>query len=157
VRATDAVWAQGGEHDAPKRESRKAAAVAPRPYGAAIATAAVATLMGLGVTFGVIAMLDKKAPADAPPRPAPSTAMSLSRPSAEATTTIASGVASSPPPAAPSTEPAPSANANNDSPPATASGKLVPAAPNSRPRSSGTLAPLPKPTPTKLDIQRDLP
>ncbi|MBX3188106.1 MAG: protein kinase [Labilithrix sp.] len=123
----------------PKRESQKPAG---RPYAAAIATAAVATLMGVAVTIGIISMLEKK-PADPialPPRV-----------SASATTTIASA---SPEPVAPSSAPASSEPAASSLPVASASGKLLPAAPTARPAGP---PPSPKPTPTKLDIQRDLP
>jgi len=145
-------------------------AAAPKParsLGTAVVTAALATLTGVGATYGVITMLDKRSgpdPRGAPARSAPVTNASVAvapsapvldagaAPSVEPVST-SSALPATEAPDAQATTPTPSTrpSGNNGSPPASGSGKL-PALPG--PRSSATA----RPTSTKpLDIQRDLP
>ncbi len=136
--------------------ARASGAPAKRPIGVAVATAAVATLMGVGVTFGVIAMLEKK-----PVEPAHTTSTSsITPPRAMASVTTTVTIATS--------APAASASGSAAAPPGSgasvpASASTAPAKPSTsssgRPSGTGTSVPtLPRPTSTKpLDIQRDLP
>ena len=147
--------------------ARSSGAPPKRPIGVAIATAAVATLMGVGATFGVIAMLEKK-PVDQPRATTPSSDSGPLAASASVTTTvtIASGAppASVSPPAASESGPAaasPSAGASGASAATSASTASAKPSTSSTARPSGSGAPVPlqpRPTSTKpLDIQRDLP
>ena len=142
-----------------KRSSgaRASGAPAKRPIGVAVATAALATLMGVGVTFGVIAMLEKK-PVEAAHTPTVSTSATPPRASASATTTVT--IATGAPAASPSGSAAapPGSGAAAPASASTASAKPSTSS-TARPSGTGTSVPaLPRPTSTKpLDIQRDLP
>jgi serine/threonine-protein kinase len=158
-RAPAAAGAKAEAKPAAKRPSgARTSKPQKRPIGVAVATAAVATLMGVGVTFGVIAMLEKKPPGEAVRPTAP---MASAPPSASATTTVtiasgtASAAASVPGPTATGPAAAPAASPASVS---TASAKPS-TSPSGRPGPRGTSVPaLPRPTSTKpLDIQRDLP
>ena len=136
--------------------ARASGAPAKRPIGVAVATAALATLMGVGVTFGVIAMLEKK-----PVEPAHTTTVSTGatppRESASATTAVTSATGA--PAASPSGSAAPpGSGALTPASASTASAKPSTSS-TARPSGTGTSVPrLPRPTSTKpLDIQRDLP
>lgn len=168
----------GARRSSGSRPSAKQAA-AKRPIGAAIVTAAIATLTGVGATFGIIAMLDKKTPpTDSGITTTTSTATFASgKPatSTVSTVTIASGVASgvTAPSASPSGVPsaAPSAG-SSEVPPSTSSARRAPSSTASLSTASakpstpsptgrngaGGAPPVPRPSSTKpLDIQRDLP
>jgi len=140
----------------PAKVGRPASASPPKPIGAAIATAAVATLLGAFVTFGTITMLDKRSANEAAQAPASSGAAARAAPSASAETTIAT-LAS----AAPSTTPRPPPSAVASGAPsaapvnsATSSAKVT--TPSAR-ATGAPLTPLPRPSTSPLDIQRDLP
>ncbi|HSO38871.1 MAG TPA: serine/threonine-protein kinase [Labilithrix sp.] len=133
-----------GDKSAPREKGRGAAPPAPKPIGAALITAAVATLLGVGVTFGVITVLDKRAVTEAAQPLATSDAGARGAPSASAETTTAT-LPSAAPSASTSASPPPSA-----APSASASGRAP--SPSGRP-----LPPLPRPSARPLDIQRDLP
>ncbi len=128
---------------------------AKRPIGVAIGTAALATLTGVGVTFAIIAMLDKKPESDGAGGISTTTSSVSRAPSSASTmtTTVASG--------SPSSSPSGATSAPTASTVSTASSK--PGTPSGS-RSAGTGStssaphPAPRPTSTKpLDIQRDLP
>ena len=138
----------------PSAGSAKAAAAkakpGKRPFGVALVTAALATLTGVAVTFGIIATLDKKPP---PITPVPASTTSM--------TAIPSGSATAAPSTMPSATPSgaaamPSASPSS-APLSTASAK--PGTPSTTVRSgTGVTHPVPRPSSTKpLDIQRDLP
>jgi serine/threonine-protein kinase len=138
-----------------KRPSGARASGAPekRPLGVAVVTAAVATLMGVGVTFGVIAMLEKKPPAE------PVRATSSSTTTTAPSVTIASGTPSAAV-APPSASASGSVAAPASSPASVSTASAKPSTSSTgRPSGNGTSVPaLPRPTSTKpLDIQRDLP
>ena len=151
---------RGARPSAGSAAKAKASPVArKRPFAVALVTAALATLTGVGVTFGVIATLDKKPP---PVTPVP-------EPTTSTTSASAAGVASAAPSgsatAAPSTMPSaapsgagatPSAS-QSSAPLSTASAK--PGTPSTTVRNGGGVThPVPRPSSTKpLDIQRDLP
>ena len=122
------------------KPARSSAPPAPKPIGAAIATAAAATLLGVGVTFGTITMLDKKTPEAAAPATS-SRAANRATPSSAETNVATPPSASAAPSAVPSAAPS-----------ATASGKA--AVPSARPTG---VVPVPRPSARPLDIQRDLP
>jgi serine/threonine-protein kinase len=128
----------------PAKAARASAPSAPKPIGAALITAAVATLLGVGVTFGTITILDKKTVETSPAAPSGSLA-SRATPSASVETNVATL-----PSATPSVSATPSASA--PIPSATSSGKAP--APSARPTGVG---PVPRPSAKPLDIQRDLP
>jgi serine/threonine-protein kinase len=144
---------------APTSEPKRPAP-AKRPLAVAVATAAGATLTGVGVTFLVISMIGKK-PVD--PRPpslsAPATETAPSASAAPLAPPSATASATPPASAEPSADAAPSASSSGRSAPlSTASAK--PGTPSSaRTGTRGTsFPPLPRPSSTKpLDIQRDLP
>jgi len=146
-------------------------AKAKKPIAMALATAAIATLTGLGVTFGVISALEKKEGTDAPvPAKTTSSSTTTSGSATAPTTTTAAPTASTTTPtgessAAPeplgatSATPAGSATGSAAKPPGTGAGAAGtrPAAPSGKlpslPVGSG-----PTTRPTKpLDINRDLP
>ncbi len=133
--------------------ARVSAPPAVKPIGAALITAAVATLLGVGVTFAVISMLDKKAADDLPARSSSADASAAPRPSAEATTSTAT-LASAAPPGSANPQASASSSVRNGSSSGPGSGKL-----GAAPPGSGTaVPPPPRPSSTKpLDIQRDLP
>ncbi|MBS2015496.1 MAG: serine/threonine protein kinase [Deltaproteobacteria bacterium] len=135
-----------------------------KPIGMALATAAVATLMGLGVTFGVISLLDKKQGNEVPPVPARTTSSSTTTSgSATAATTTAPSSSPSEVPSAPGSGPSSTPSA---APPVSAVAPTTKSSAGAVPRPSGGAGKLPSlpvgsgPTtrPTKpLDINRDLP
>jgi len=155
------------------RAKERRAVAPPRSSGKMIATAAVAIVAGLGVTYAAIHLVGRKGPEASPDprlgRPSSAEATSATVPSALPSGTEAreapalpasAGQAQAPDPtepaaplassapAAPSVHVAPSGRPrNNGSPPAYGSGKLPPAL---KPPASATST---KP----LDIQRDLP
>lgn len=143
------------------RASSRSAKPARRPLGVALATAAVATLTGVGATFFVISMVGKKPPDGEPGSATTSTSAPAIVKAAPEAATPASGHPSATPSAAPPTSAgaAPSASASERvAPLSTASAK--PGTPSSaRPSTAGTaVPPEPRPSSTKpLDIQRDLP
>ncbi len=127
----------------PAKAVRASAPPAPKPIGAALVTAAVATLLGVGVTFGTIAMLDKKA-ADGP---APSaTVATRPTPSASVETNVATL-----PSAVPSAAAAPSASSASSASVTPAVSGSAPVVPSARPTGA------PRPSAKPLDIQRVLP
>jgi serine/threonine protein kinase len=145
------------------RVSSSSSSKAPggRPIGVALVTAAIATLAGVGVTFGVIATLDKKAPvAPAMTTTSMTTSMTATA-SSSGERVVPSAAPSMTTSAMPSTEPSAATSAASASPssapPSTASAK--PGTPSTTVRSgTGNTHPVPRPTSTKpLDIQRDLP
>jgi serine/threonine-protein kinase len=149
----DEAGARGARASAGKKPA------APRPIGVAVITAALATLTGVGATFLVIALLEKKGPPD-PPR---ATSSALAPWSAAAP---ASAAASAPPPtvfvpappsaSAPAPPSVPAAASGSSS--SGGSGKLGGTAPSRSPGAGTAIPPLPRPTSTKpLDINRDLP
>jgi serine/threonine protein kinase len=169
ARASDAGKRPSGDAprgSRPSAGSAKAAAPAAkagkRPFGVALVTAALATLTGVAVTFGIIATLDKK-PAPVTPLAEPTTSMTGT--SAASAASAASAVPSGSATAAPSTMPsaAPSGAAampsasQSSAPLSTASAK--PGTPSTTVRNgTGVTHPVPRPSSTKsLDIQRDLP
>ena len=111
-----------------------------KPIGAALVTAAVATLLGVGVTFGTITILDRRSPEPGSPSTSGSTP-SRATPSASAETHVAT---------LPSTAPSAPASASA----ASASVSASAAAPSARPTGA---VPIPRPSTKPLDIQRDLP
>ncbi|MDB4939172.1 MAG: serine/threonine protein kinase [Labilithrix sp.] len=131
-----------------------------RPIGTALITAALASLTGVGVTFGVISMLDKKTTAT-------TTTATLSSSTASPMPSAApTGSASTAPSASASAAPATSASAPAE--PASASARpavshapaslSTASAKPSTPSSGRTPGTPPRPSSTKpLDIQRDLP
>lgn len=137
---------------------------APRPVGAAIATAAVATLTGVGVTFLVISLLGKSPGVTSPSSATTNQSAPSTTPSAHAAASIPaaepreapSALAAADAEAAADAAPSASASAQ-PAPLSTASPK--PGTPSSvrtgRPRTK--FPPLPRPSSTPLDIQRDLP
>jgi serine/threonine-protein kinase len=168
ARGDKAAARAGRGEEAGARGARASASKKPagaRPIGVALITAALATLTGVGATFLVIALLDKKGPPDPPV----AIASALAPPSAGATPSAAATPSASAPPRTVLVPAQPSGSASapaQPSVPASASGssssggsgKLGGTAP-SRATSAGTaIPPLPRPTSTKpLDINRDLP
>jgi eukaryotic-like serine/threonine-protein kinase len=160
AKAADAAKAKvpRDARDKPPREkgARVSASPKPKPIGAVLITAAVATLLGVGVTFGIITMLDKRAGTETPSASANASAGNRPAASAETTTstaTLASAAPSSTGSAGPASASA-SASASAPSSSASGSGKLA----NPAPPRSGVMPTLPRPSSTKpLDIQRDLP
>jgi serine/threonine protein kinase len=163
VRASDAGKRPSGNAVRGSRPSARSATAKPgkRPFAVALVTAALATLTGVGVTFGIIATLDKKTPVTPAPTPTlsmPST--STSRPSANP-----SGSATAAPSTMPSVMPSATASgaaatpsaSQSSAPLSTASAK--PGTPSTTVRNgTGVTHPVPRPSSTKpLDIQRDLP
>jgi eukaryotic-like serine/threonine-protein kinase len=130
---------------------------AKRPIGVALITAAIATLAGVGATFTIISMLDKKSTVGAGASASASAGPSAgARPSAmpSAVTIASGGVATGSADA--------SANAASSAPatPSVSTASAKPGTPSSaRPTTSATaVPPSTRPTSTKpLDIQRDLP
>lgn len=150
-----------------RRSSSSPHAPPKKPIGIALATAAVATLAGLGVTFGVITILDKKTPNDVVPVTAKTSSSSTTTSGAATTPSATAAESASAAASETPTEPL-SATPNSSSvtpPPSTAATGAKPVGTNgSRPAAgSGKLPGLPVgsgPTtrPTKpLDINRDLP
>ena len=123
------------------KAARASAPPAPKPIGAALITAAVATLLGVGVTFGTIAMLDKKS-ADGPAPSASTTVAIRPAPSASVETNVATL-----PSAAPSASMVPTPS-TSVTPAVSGSAPVVPSA-----RPTG----IPRPSAKPLDIQRVLP
>jgi len=167
-RATAEPKAKAKAEPQAKRPSgaRSSAAPAKRPIGVALGTAVLATLTGVAVTFGVIAMLEKKPPVG--PSLASSSSSASSRPAngaASATTTVtvasaAPSASASTPAAATSGSAAAPGDAGPSSPASVSTASAKPSTSSSgRPSGTGTPVPaLPRPTATKpLDIQRDLP
>lgn len=114
---------------------------------AVVATAAIATLTGVGATLGIILALDKK-PASTTP------SATASEPPITITSAIATAIASPIASAPPSAAPAESVSA----PPATSAPAIVPAVAPVKTSASAKPAATTIPTSTKsLDIQRDLP
>ncbi|MDB5217437.1 MAG: serine/threonine protein kinase, partial [Myxococcaceae bacterium] len=163
----DAPRDSGGKRPSGERvrasssSSSSSKAAGGRPIGVALVTAAIATLAGVGVTFGVIATLDKKAPvAPAMTTTSMTTSMTAAA-SSSAERVVPSAALSTTTSAMPSTEPPAATSAASASPssapPSTASAK--PGTPSTTVRSgTGNTHPVPRPTSTKpLDIQRDLP
>ncbi len=152
--------------EGPKRDAQRAAvAVAPRiasstpplakvahasgppskkPIGAALVTAVAATLLGVGVTFGTITILDRRSPEPGSPSTSGSTP-SRAAPSAFAETHVAT---------LPSTAPSAAAVASASAASASASASAKAAVPSARPTGA---VPIPRPSTKPLDIQRDLP
>jgi serine/threonine protein kinase len=163
ARASDAGKRPGGDAprgSSPSAGSAKAAAPAgkagKRPFGVALVTAALATLTGVAVTFGIIATLDKK-----PPAVTPLAEPTTSIPGTSAASAVPSGSATAAPSTMPSATPSgaavtPSAS-QSSAPLSTASAK--PGTPSTTVRNgTGVTHPVPRPSSTKpLDIQRDLP
>ncbi|MEA2748263.1 MAG: eukaryotic-like serine/threonine-protein kinase [Myxococcales bacterium] len=163
----DAPRDSGGKRPSGERvrasssSSSSSKAAGGRPIGVALVTAAIATLAGVGVTFGVIATLDKKAPvAPAMTTTSMTTSMTAAA-SSSAERVVPSAALSTTTSAMPSTAPSAATSAASASPssapPSTASAK--PGTPSTTVRSgTGNTHPVPRPTSTKpLDIQRDLP
>ena len=156
----------GAKRPSGGRASASSKAPAKRPIGVALVTAAIATLTGVGVTFGIIATLDTKVPVTTPTA---TTATVTSTTSAPSAVPSASGLAA--PSAVPSATPSESASAPSATPSATGSGASAshpgaplstasakPGTPSTARSGTGVVHPLPKPSSTKpLDIQRDLP
>ncbi len=123
----------------PKKRTTRSVAV--------VATAAIATLTGVGATLGIILALDKK-PASTTP------SATASEPPITITSAIATAIASPIASAPPSAAPAESVSA----PPATSAPAIVPAVAPVKTSASAKPAATTIPTSTKsLDIQRDLP
>ena len=125
-----------------------------RPLGVALFTAALATLTGVGVTFGIIATLDKKTTVT--PAPEVNTSMT-STPASAVPSGSATAAPSATPSATVSATPSGTAATPSSAPLSTASAK--PGTPSTTVRNgTGVTHPVPRPSSTKpLDIQRDLP
>jgi hypothetical protein len=149
--------ARPGDKIAREKRGRAPAPPPPKPIGAALITAAIATLLGVGVTFGVITMLDKRAASDAPAAANDGPALrSIPSAQAETTTSTATIGSTAPSPSASASSPAAPASGGAPSSSAAGSGKVGNPSP---PRTNPVVnPPLPRPSSTKpLDIQRDLP
>jgi serine/threonine-protein kinase len=145
--------------DAKAKRAQKAAPK-KRPFGVAFATAAVATLTGVGVTFGVIAMLEKK-PAPVEPASNTATSVTVSRGAVDAGGMSASASAGASASASAGAGAGASAGAGGAPAPEGGAGAVSTASAKPGTSSSGratTMPVTPRPTSTKpLDIQRDLP
>ncbi len=117
-----------------------------RSVTAVIITAALATLLGVGVMAAIIIVIGKKT-SEGGGSSVTSTITSGGVPSAPTTTTTS---------ASPAASPASSAAPPSSSAPAAAPAPTTPSSTKITPRTSNG-GPAPKPTPTKLDISRDLP
>jgi serine/threonine protein kinase len=154
--AGSAPKAKPAPSTAPSKAKPGKAKPGKRPFAVALVTAALATLTGVSVTFGIIATLDKKPP---PATPVPELTASPSATSAASA--VPSGSATAAPSTMPSGAPSgaaatPSASQSSASL-STASAK--PGTPSTTVRNgTGVTHPTPRPSSTKpLDIQRDLP
>ena len=132
------------------KAGRVSAGPRSRPIGAALITAAVATLLGVGVTFGVITFLDKRTADSAVGTPSAAPHAAASQTASAETTTVAATI----PSAAAFVSPSASVSATAPSSSASGSGRL---GPQPVPRPSGNGNPPPRPSVKPLDILRDLP